>query len=277
MRELAVANVIVTAASGSNVTYSLPEPVPTASLQVNGQANAVTINKSGFTYPALSLSWTSSSASSCIASAYPTDANWTGSVATNGTKQVSAPSASKTYTINCVGAGGSTPSSVGVTLGGSVNTLGGLTAPISSATNNAPVAVFDAITSGVATGWSVDPDAPSVPNLVGVYIDGTASTNLVATISANATNPASISVFPQYTGNHGFSFTIPSTYRDGASHQLYFKSIDTAGGASTVAVGSPKSFTLSSTVASLDQRSLIASITAAINALIAELQKNLGE
>jgi hypothetical protein len=58
------------------------------------------------------LSWSATNATGCTASG-----GWTGSVATSGSKTTGALSASRTYTLTCTGAGGSTTKSVTVDVG----------------------------------------------------------------------------------------------------------------------------------------------------------------
>lgn len=101
-------------------------------------------------------------------------------------------------------------------------------------------------TSGAATGWAVDPDSSSTPISVHFYVDGAAGQggtyagSAVANLASSAANSAG------YAGNHGYSFSIPSQWRDGQEHTLYAHGIDLSGDGSknVLLSGVPQSFTL---------------------------------
>jgi Putative peptidoglycan binding domain len=122
------------------------------------------------------------------------------------------------------------------------------TTPTTNAQN--PVGSLDGIdASGTASGWAVDPDSSAVSISVHFYIDGAAGQggayagSAVANLSnANAT----------YSGNHGYTFSIPSQWRDGKSHTFYAHGIDLSGdGSKNVLLSNvPKSFTLGTTLVS---------------------------
>ena len=78
---------------------------PTADLKVNNLEGSVTIPNNG----SVTLSWSSSNATSCVASG-----DWSGVKSTSGTTSVSAITSYKYFNITCTGAGGS--SSDGVTV-----------------------------------------------------------------------------------------------------------------------------------------------------------------
>src|SRR5271166_4908097 len=64
----------------------------------------------------VTVSWTSSYATSCTASASPNESDWSGSEVANGSQSVKpASEGTVTYTILCTGAGGSAPGSTSVT------------------------------------------------------------------------------------------------------------------------------------------------------------------
>jgi len=104
--------------------------------------------------------------------------------------------------------------------------------------------------NGIASGWAQDLDAPSSPIFVHVYFDGPASAGgtFIAAVAANIprTDPVA--------GPHGFRFSIPDRYRDGALHTLYVYGIDSGGVASENLLLSavPQTFRLDSTVVHLD-------------------------
>lgn len=74
-------------------------------------ANPTTINSG----QSSTLSWTSTNATSCTASASPTDSSFTGTKATNGSQSVS-PNSTTTYTLTCSGAAGTTNATKNVTV-----------------------------------------------------------------------------------------------------------------------------------------------------------------
>lgn len=62
------------------------------------------------------LSWTSTNATSCTASANPTHGTWTGAKAVSGNQTTGALTSSKVFTLNCTGPGGDISDSVTVTV-----------------------------------------------------------------------------------------------------------------------------------------------------------------
>ncbi len=70
----------------------------------------------------VTLGWSSSYATSCAASATPTESDWSGSEGANGSQSVKPTSQGTiTYAIVCTGAGGSTPGSASVTATANTN------------------------------------------------------------------------------------------------------------------------------------------------------------
>ena len=112
--------------------------------------------------------------------------------------------------------------------------------------NHLPVGYFDEVTNAVAYGWAVDPDVPGTPISVDLYLDGTANTGgvLLTRLTANSSSPDVTRVYPTYTGNHRFVYTIPARYADGRSHTLYAYGIDSANGPNFLLNRSPKTFTI---------------------------------
>ena len=122
------------------------------------------------------------------------------------------------------------------------STLGG--GPI----NYLPVGFLDNATISNAgnTGWTVDPNVPTQSIQIALFIDTTktvAGTSFV-NVATNLPRPDVTKVFPAYTGNHGFTYTIPTQYQDGKIHNLYAYGIDAQTGAYQPLVGSPKTFTI---------------------------------
>lgn len=106
--------------------------------------------------------------------------------------------------------------------------------------------------SGTATGWAADPDSSSTPITVHFYVDGAAGQGgtYAGSAVANLANASANSA--GYAGNHGYSFSIPSQWRDGKPHTLYVHGIDLSGdGSKNVLLSNvPKSFTLGTAAAS---------------------------
>jgi hypothetical protein len=120
-----------------------------------------------------------------------------------------------------------------------------------ASTNTAPLGSFDEIrlSDGVVRGWSLDPDNKSVPNQVHIYIDGPAGSGgtLLAAITTDFLR-SDVNINYGASGNHGFEYIIPSSFRNNVSHSIYVYGIDlTDPTKSTLLSGSPKSFTLTST------------------------------
>ena len=124
-------------------------------------------------------------------------------------------------------------------------------------TTKVPVGYLDAVTKGVATGWAVDPNVPGTSIPVAFYIGGPAATASsigtgaivsIGQVTANLPSPDVTAVFPTYTGNHRFSYTIPAQYQDGKPHTLFANGMSSTGsGTSTILTGSPMAFTWTST------------------------------
>lgn len=87
-----------------------------------------------------------------------------------------------------------------------------------------PAGWIDGITAeGLVVGWCLDPDAPTVPVFVDIYIDHTGpGASPVTRVTANQRRP--ILTFPG--DRHGFTFSIPLSYWDGQPHLLYTYGID---------------------------------------------------
>src|SRR3989344_4745057 len=93
--------------------------------------------------------------------------------------------------------------------------------------NASAVGNLDAVsTTSVIRGWSYDPDNSSSSNQVKIYIDGPAGTGtLIATIPANIDRP-DVRAAAGITGNHGFEYTVPVSYQNGAYHSVYVYGAD---------------------------------------------------
>ncbi|MCX6718450.1 MAG: FG-GAP-like repeat-containing protein [Candidatus Staskawiczbacteria bacterium] len=123
-------------------------------------------------------------------------------------------------------------------------------AKIILASNRVPVGYIDGVMSTtyagwIAYGWTADPDVPNTSISVDIYIDGAIGTGtFLSRVSANTASPDVTKVFPAYTGNHRFIYSIPAKYQDGKPHTIYIYGIDSAGGANFLLSNSPKTFTI---------------------------------
>jgi hypothetical protein len=113
---------------------------------------------------------------------------------------------------------------------------------------NNPVGYLDLISNGVAYGWALDPDDPLTSILVDFYVGET----FVGQTVANLSRP-DVASSTGYAGNHGFEFTIPSTFRDNVAHNLFPHGIDIYGGTNPVLNNSPLSFKLQPIVVPISQ------------------------
>jgi len=115
----------------ANTTYTLTCTGPGGSAQdsaavtVNAAAPTVSLNAnptSIFRGSSSTLSWSSTNATQCSASANPGSSAWTGTKSTSGSQSVS-PTSTTLYTIACTGPGGSASSSASVTVNTPAPTL----------------------------------------------------------------------------------------------------------------------------------------------------------
>lgn len=98
-------------------------PPPKPNVTMSAFSTVVTLGQS------VMLTWSSTNATSCTASASPSESDWSGSKPTNGSQSVTpASSGNNAYTLMCIGAGGNASNSVLVTgnggQGGLTNTSG---------------------------------------------------------------------------------------------------------------------------------------------------------
>jgi hypothetical protein len=148
--------------------------------------------------------------------------------------------------------GNPSPGIYGVSLSGSGTTVAAPTPlpqapppPPPPSSGRIPLGYLDSIdANGTASGWTYDPDLSSQSNDVKIYADGPAGAGtLIATIATNSSRP-DVNSYYSITGNHGFTFSIPSNLKNGQPHQLYVYGIDKTGDASFLLNGSPKSFSI---------------------------------
>lgn len=121
-------------------------------------------------------------------------------------------------------------------------TIGGGSAARAQA---APVGYLDGIDgAGRVWGWAADPNAPSQPVEVHLYLDGPAAVwgggQLAAVVKTDLSR-ADVTAVRGFPGNHGFEWFIPSRYRLG-SHRLYAYAVTRGSVSPPLLTGSPKKF-----------------------------------
>lgn len=206
---------------GSGQINPPPPPAPTVNLLVNG-GNSATINQG----QPVSLTWTTTGATSCAASASPAEADWSSnSEPTSNTVGVSVqPPATAKFTLTCTGPGGNTPSSVTVTVTASqapaisisgmaskvlLNNTSQFTASVTGG-NNATTAWFvNGVSGGSATVGTISSNglytAPAVvPNPAAVVITAT------ATDAAGSGNSNQVSITVYRNISIGLTSAIPN-------------------------------------------------------------------
>jgi hypothetical protein len=91
--------------------------------------------------------------------------------------------------------------------------------------------------NGTFRGWAVDPGNTNASVTVSFYTGPMGTGTLIGSTMANAVIPPS-----GLPGNHGFSYTLPDSYKDGTSKTLYAYFTPLAGGAPVMITGSPKTY-----------------------------------
>ncbi|MFH1188241.1 MAG: hypothetical protein V1652_00140 [bacterium] len=213
--------------SGGTVTKSVTvtqKASPAPILIFSANSTAITNGQT------VTLSWSSSNATSCTASN-----GWSGNKSTSGSQSVT-PSTTATYTLTCTGSGGDIVKSVVI----AVN---------ASTTNQAPTGYHDGVdnSSCATSGWAYDPDSSSSSINVDIYRDGPAGGSGVSLgrYSANVYR-SDVNSAMKISGNHGFSVNLASYLTDGKSHTLYIYPIDYntgSGNPSNALTGTPQIIT----------------------------------
>ncbi len=131
------------------------------------------------------------------------------------------------------------------------------------ASARSPVGALDNVDAdGNVGGWAVDPDASAQAINVNFYIDGPVGTgSFIGTATADLPRAGT-----NYQGNHGFTFSIPDTWRDGQPHTLYAYGVDATGDANGLLTDAPRSFTLYSPILSVAIEPLQSALDANPNA-----------
>ena len=108
----------------------------------------------------------------------------------------------------------------------------------------APLGFLDGVSGpGVARGWTFDPDTPTDVAVLDLYLDGAPGAGLfLGTFRADQPRADVTGVYPEATGNHGFSVPLPEVARDGRDHQLFAFAQDTRDGTPQALNQSPLAF-----------------------------------
>jgi hypothetical protein len=110
--------------------------------------------------------------------------------------------------------------------------------------NTAPVGNLDDVTSsGLVSGWVLDPDTPTSPVSVHFYLDSPyGQSAFIGFTLANKSRP-DVNQVTGYLGDHGFSFQLPSSVSNG-NHTIYAYGIS-ADGPNPLLSGAPQTVTIS--------------------------------
>ena len=104
-----------------------------------------------------------------------------------------------------------------------------------------PLGFFDGISdSGVASGWTLDPNAPTYPLFVEVYVDGN---QIEPRQRADKPRP-DVNEVTGYPGDHGFVFMLPGAALDGGVHTINLIAQDVGDSGNKTLNNSPKTFQL---------------------------------
>ena len=164
---------------------------------------------------ASTITWSSTSASTCTIAP-------TGWSALSGSQNTGALTSTTTYSLSCNGvAGGNTGATATVTVT-TQQAYGYLDTNAGSSNNNG-----NCTTMG---GWAWDPDFPNSAIQVHIYNNGSFYTAITAGDYRS-----------DLPGNHyhGFTFTVPSAWKDGYAHNVAFYAIDLNGGGNPLLGNTP--------------------------------------
>ncbi len=160
-------------------------------------------------------------------------------------------SAPYSFTASNVPAGSYTFSATAFDNSGASTSTNAVSITVGDTSNNLPIGSFDEIrlSDGVIRGWTLDPDSKTASNNVQIYVDGPVGTGSLLTSFSTNILRSDVNTAQSTTGNHGFEYLIPNTYRNGLTHTVYVYGIDLSDSTkTTLLTGSPKSFTLSTTL-----------------------------
>jgi len=169
-----------------NYSFGSPINPPTVDLRANGTAGSITVDSGAN----VTLSWTSTDTTSCVASG-----DWAGSKPTNGSEPMGALTSNKTYVLGCSGPGGDAAKTVQVNV---ANSPPRPTVSISAK----PASIKSGETSTLswsstnATGVSITPGIGNVGPSGSKQVKPTASISYTAVASGpgGTSSPASTSI-----------------------------------------------------------------------------------
>ena len=99
--------------------------------------------------------------------------------------------------------------------------------------------------TGVALGWTCDPDSYSAALDVRLFLDGPpGSGSFLGITTANLTREPAVGDVCGGVRNHGFRFTLPDSVRDGQTHSLYAYAVNVEEGSNVQLSGSPMNLQL---------------------------------
>ncbi len=172
-------------------------------------AVSLTANPTAINYDNSStLSWTSTSVSSCTLS--PSASGVSGGTSNAGVSTGTL-TATTTYTVTCTGsAGGSVSSSKTVTVGA----------------DQAPTGWLDGADCNIIGGWAYDPDHSGDPIAIHIYYTNPGSGLIFLTDTSTTGMRSDVNSSLGISGTHGYTITTPSSLKDGQNHQIYVYGID---------------------------------------------------
>ncbi len=193
-------------------------PVASATLS----ANPGTVGYGG----SFTLTWSSVSTTTCavgrLSGNGPVPPGGTGGLSGSWTANNVTGSGQSVYNISCLGVAGGNPgntASVTITV---QDATGVLESNANSSNNNN--------NCNTLSGWAWDPDGPNTAIQLHIYHNGAFYTNISAG-DFRGDLPGN--------QNHGFTYTIPGAWKDGAAHNIAIFSIDLNGGNNSQIIYSP--------------------------------------
>ena len=207
-----------TGSGGSNsATATVIVRQPTAAPTVSFAASPLSVSSGGSS----TLTWSSSNATSCVASG-----DWTGTKAVSGSNSTGALTAGKTYTLACTGAGGTVTRSASVSIAApGAPTLSFAAAPTSVKSGSASQLTWsttNATGCSASGGWT-GAKAKSGTQSTGALTSGASYTMTCSGAGGSVSQTASVAIIPAPT----LSFTaVPATVQAGAATQLTWSATD---------------------------------------------------
>lgn len=175
-------------------------------------ANPSTVGYGG----SFTLTWSSVSTTSCaigrLSGNGPVPPGGTGGLSGNWTANNVTGSSQTVYQISCLGVAGGNPGNTTTVTITTQQAVGSVDTNSGSVNNNGNCSYIG--------GWAWDPDGPNTAIQIHIYHNGSFYTNISAG-DYRADLPGN--------GYHGFSYTIPAAWKDGAAHTINIYAIDLNG------------------------------------------------